>query len=1333
MTSDPHLSRLYAAIWKPLRILLYAVVAIGVLAAGAIGALSTPWFHRWLERRIVTGLEEATGGHVEIGELQFSPSILQIVLQDPVLHGSERAGEPALLSARTVAVRLSLLHLLHRHILLRRLDVESGVLHLRTYPDGSTNLPVPAVRRQPAQVLGQITDLAIRNVTLAHSSLYWNDQQWPLDITGREVALLLSFSRGGGYQGTLTSSATTIQSSRWSPPPFTFTSRFELSRRELAVTSLAWQARGMQGQGSFTLRAAPTPEAQFAFQATAEIPDLARAIRIPALQGGSLRVNGAGAFRNGEISAQGHAQVRQLLLAGPPIAPGRFDTSANFHVKGGHIELLNLAASGLGGTALGKADIQAEDSIPHFRVDAQLRSLELAMALRSVSPAPLLFSYLRPSSKIDGIVSAEWAGGLDNFESRFNLTFRAPDTVPPGWLPIDGKARGTLRLAHGMSLELLEASFRSPASSFQAHGELNGLEAASAAAKALVVDGATTDFEELRPVVEYLLGATQPLPLSLKSSATFSGEITGAMARPQVQGRIAIGEFEYHGWTWDSLTAQVMTAPNFTRISSGRLQHQMSSLSVEASAELKDWRLTTDSPARFSARTQRAPLDGLKAALGLDYPISGIITGGLDLEGPVGKLAGMGRFRIEKGELARQPFDTLTANIRVTDSVWSLDGIDLAEGPGHVTGQISLEPSKRYYTAKLQGAGLSLAEFGRFASLAAPSARTPSLTGRVGFDLQGEGTPEDFQYHATWTVEALSVEGSVVGDLRAHLQGQGARFHVQGEGAGPAGNLQFSGECGPGVNWPLEIHGQYTDLRLDPLIRLLDSKFGAQVTAVGSFELAGPLRDPAKLALRSRAQALQVNLSSLQWKNDQPVDLNYASGVLTARRFRMKGSMTDLEVEGSIRFAQPATLSLSAQGTADAALLSILEPGLVATGRSELKLRLTGTPSRPLMNGTIDVQDVGLSIGDLPFRLSSLNGTLQLEGEKVTVSTLQGVSGGGAVRVGGSATLAETPRFNLQAKLEQIRASYPAGFTSVLNGNLQLTGTPERGQLQGELSLSQIFATENVNWVARLIEAGSLFEERPSSASPPAASKIQVNVHVASVPPVRLETRDMRLVADVDLRVQGTLTDHAMVGTVNFLSGEAVFRGNRYKLSRGAISLTNPFRIQPQLDLEAQTRVQRYDLTLDISGPLDRLKFAYRSDPPLPAADILSLLALGYAHEQEGLSMGRGNPSTSLGATALLSEALSSQVTGRIQRLFGVSRIKIDPNVGAPGYGSGARVTVEQQLTPDLTLTYVTNTAQSQYRIIQFEWTLSDKLSLIGVRDPNGIFGIEVMFRHRFR
>jgi translocation and assembly module TamB len=337
------------------------------------------------------------------------------------------------------------------------------------------------------------------------------------------------------------------------------------------------------------------------------------------------------------------------------------------------------------------------------------------------------------------------------------------------------------------------------------------------------------------------------------------------------------------------------------------------------------------------------------------------------------------------------------------------------------------------------------------------------------------------------------------------------------------------------------------------------------------------------------------------------------------------------------------------------------------------------------------------------------------------------------VGLDGFVTLQESPRYEVRAVLSQVRVRYPTSFTSVLDGDLRLAGGVESAQLQGEIVVRQMVVNENINFISKIIESSNDMVEAPPAVDSPVASIIRLNIHVTSAPPVQVQTPNFRLAGDIDIRLQGTVANPVQVGSIHFLRGESVFRGNRYTLVRGDLNLTNPFRTQAYLDLEAETHVQSYDLTLDITGPLDRLRFSYRSDPPLANADIISLLALGYVKQEGAFSPVGGSPTAAIGASAILSEALSSQKTSRIQHLFGVSRIKIDPNVAVPGFGSGARVTVEQQVSHDLTLTYVTDTSYSQYRIIQFEWNINDNVSVLGVRDQNGVFGLEFRFRRRFK
>ncbi len=888
--------------------------------------------------------------------------------------------------------------------------------------------------------------------------------------------------------------------------------------------------------------------------------------------------------------------------------------------------------------------------------------------------------------------------------------------------------RGSLGMEHGAYLRIQEGEFHTPASTLSGKGMLGSQQAA------LTITLATSNFEEWRPLARFFARPTERIPLVLRSEATFSGTIRGPVLRPEIRGRVSMGPFDYHDWSWDSLAASILATPDLLEITSGRVLGGDSAVTAAGYVTLEDWRVLRDGPARLALSLRRTPLEGLKAALGVENDFGGVATGQLQLEGSLLRLAGAGDIYVAPGIFAGEPFDSLSARLRVSESVWHIEDLELTKGRGHLSGKASVDPSRRFVSIQLQGAGFALAEFKHLESFRAGGSES-QLEGSASFDLQGEGTPEDGRLHATWAIRDIRVSRSAIVDLQGRVDWQGQQMQLEGEARGPGGALSFAGVARTEGVWNLELRGQYKGLRVDPWIRLArKEEFSAQVVATGVLNVRGPLKKPEELEVRSQAQSLEVSFPDLTWKNENPVSLRYANGALVADRFRMRGPSTDLEVEGSARFKEPTSLSIVARGEADATLLSLIDPALQASGRSELRVRVSGSPAEPLLNGVMSIRDVNLGYREFPFRVTGLNGEIALEGERATVRSLQGTSGGGRVVLSGFVTFAGTPRYDARAELLSVRASYPTDFTSVLDGNLRVMGTPDRAQINGELIVRQLFTSENLTLLSRMGEVGRLASEAPPGIATPLASRTRLNIQVRSAPAVRLETRDLRLVADMDLRVQGTLANPVEVGTIHLLSGEAVFRGNRYRIIRGDISMTNPLRTQRFLDLEAQTRVQQYDLTVNLSGPFDRLKVAYRSDPPLSAADTLSLLAFGYARQQEVMSTSATQPLPTVGASALLSEALSSQVSGRIQQLFGVSRIRIDPNVGGFSTATGgARVTVEQQVTGDLTLTYVTTTASSEQRIIQFEWVLSDRVSLIGARDRNGILGMELKFRQRFK
>jgi hypothetical protein len=105
----------------------------------------------------------------------------------------------------------------------------------------------------------------------------------------------------------------------------------------------------------------------------------------------------------------------------------------------------------------------------------------------------------------------------------------------------------------------------------------------------------------------------------------------------------------------------------------------------------------------------------------------------------------------------------------------------------------------------------------------------------------------------------------------------------------------------------------------------------------------------------------------------------------------------------------------------------------------------------------------------------------------------------------------------------------------------------------------------------------------------------------------------------------------------------------------------------------------------------------------------------------------------------VLYRALTNPATGgsgrgaqRLQRFFGVSRLKVDPRGGAE-LNPGARISTEQQITSDLTLLYSYDLSEAQQQVVRFEWTPVRQWSFVVTRDENGLVGADVIFKKRLR
>ena len=197
-----------------------------------------------------------------------------------------------------------------------------------------------------------------------------------------------------------------------------------------------------------------------------------------------------------------------------------------------------------------------------------------------------------------------------------------------------------------------------------------------------------------------------------------------------------------------------------------------------------------------------------------------------------------------------------------------------------------------------------------------------------------------------------------------------------------------------------------------------------------------------------------------------------------------------------------------------------------------------------------------------------------------------------------------------------------------------------------------------------------------------------------------------------------------------------VFFGNKYSINNGSISFFNPAKIDPILNIDLETKARGVDVILTVSGPIDKLNVNYRSDPPLQFSDIVALLATGRAPSDATLSShdtGQSQNFQQLGASALIGQAIANPVAGRLQRFFGVSRLKIDPSLTGVTGSPEARLTIEQQVTPEILFTYITDVSSTSTQLIRVEWSFNRHWSAILIREENGYVGLDFAYKKRFK
>src|SRR5436309_9540926 len=148
--------------------------------------VQSAWFSNFVRQKIVAVTEESTGGVVEIGAFEFVWTHLTARIRNFVLHGNEPKESDPLARIALLEVRLKLFSGLKKVVDIRYLGIEQPRINLIVFPDGTTNIPQPKVKKKSTSDtsgLETVVNLAVGQFNVQNGLVQYAQQKTAFSAT----------------------------------------------------------------------------------------------------------------------------------------------------------------------------------------------------------------------------------------------------------------------------------------------------------------------------------------------------------------------------------------------------------------------------------------------------------------------------------------------------------------------------------------------------------------------------------------------------------------------------------------------------------------------------------------------------------------------------------------------------------------------------------------------------------------------------------------------------------------------------------------------------------------------------------------------------------------------------------------------------------------------------------------------------------------------------------------------------------------------------------------------------------------------------------------------
>jgi hypothetical protein len=1005
-----------------------------------------------------------------------------------------------------------------------------------------------------------------------------------------------------------------------------------------------------------------------------------------------------------DISGKAKANLRNGRLYGVDLDSLKCDVL----YKDGVMDFQNGSADLYHGTAEAHASIHLP-VVNFFALNVKFHTIDSSAALKLIGWEPGI-----PAGKVEGELSS--SGSAFNPDGRF--VFKASGTGQRAQntgrhAPADNvldrikDIKGKFSLREDV-LSLPDIQIFTTVSNVDLAGDVNLKK------KTLNLKG--------RLYAENVSDLALPYYRELKGRCSFSGDVTGTFEDPKISGSVYMNNAVIEGYQVDKIISDVAYQKNLLSLREAKFISPGEEHTIKgkiAFPEAKEIFNLAKPVYDLKASLRNAEFGSAVRIFYKDFIATGRMSADITIGGRDTDIDLSGKASVEKGSIYKIPIDSASSLMSYSHKALLLKKLKLLKGKSVLSAEVRISSDNRFsYTATSDRLFVKdLSGFERMPDDAV-----------VTLESAGKGTLDNPSLTLVAKMAGGTFKGKNMGVGTISVSIQNRNISLTGALFNERMKIKGSGHLDDTLPWTTEVtiqQGRY-DFLVSSILKEVPEDL--QLNLEGRIFAKGNRKN---ISASAEISHLTLALFGQTFTNDSNMNFALDNRKISFNTFTVKSGSTSFQLHGGIEIDKEYDLRLN--GSASLAPLKGLSKRIgYLKGDANFVLSVNGKWEKPQMNGTMDVTNASFGLKDFPNYISSINGHIYMDGDRIVLEKLSGKIGGGNVNISGLVNLKafQVKRYYLQAKLDNINTPFSKDFTINFDGNLLCRGTTDAMNLSGDIKINRAKYKEMVEWRSWLLT--KQMQELPKTELS-IFEKAELNIRIAGSENISIDNNIARTSVMIrgDMILKGTISNPILFGRLESNTGYVYFRNNEFKVIFASVDFADQHRIKPVINLTAEIEIKGYDIRLNLEGQLDHFNLSLSSDPHLDEVDILGLLTVGQVGKQlKGLEGGIGAGE----ATSFITGKVQDVLEERMRTITGLDRFQVEPYVSNLTGTVGASVTVSKRLIGErLFVTYTNPIGSSAEQIIKLEYLLDKNISLIGSRDERGSLGSDVKFRFEFK